>query len=86
MHLSNWFILYCASRTLSNTLETALTMIALDFFIQGQTIHVLFVALAVIVRPTAVLLWAPIYLVKLYEAKSKIKFILRYFFILYNVY
>lgn len=31
-YLSNWFILYCSTRTLSNTIETALTLITLKWY------------------------------------------------------
>ncbi|XP_067004711.1 GPI mannosyltransferase 3 [Anabrus simplex] len=64
-----WFWFYCCSRTLSNTLETSLTAMALYFFpwknnksrsISGSTSFLWFVGLACILRPTAAILWIPL--------------------------
>lgn len=32
LYLTNWFILYCSTRTLSNTIECALTLIAIKWY------------------------------------------------------
>ncbi|XP_055545712.1 GPI mannosyltransferase 3 [Wyeomyia smithii] len=60
---SSWFWFYTASRTLSNTLETSLTVIALSYFPWAATESTTFlwpVALSVFVRPTSAIPWIPL--------------------------
>jgi len=64
---TNWFWLYCGSRTLINAFETTLNTVALYLFPWNQSkIHKIsfsflwFVAIACIVRPTAVVIWLPL--------------------------
>ncbi|KHJ84139.1 plasmid Maintenance Protein [Oesophagostomum dentatum] len=63
-YLSSWFIFYCAPRTLSNSLETALTIIALlwyPFFSNRMRSkvwpYITIGVLTIVIRPTAALLW-----------------------------
>ena len=62
---TNWFWYYCASRTLANTLETALTIIALSIYpwpngrIHGSG-YLWIVGFLTAMRPTAAILWTPL--------------------------
>ncbi|WKX92031.1 hypothetical protein Q1695_010230 [Nippostrongylus brasiliensis] len=63
-YLSSWFLIYCAPRTLSNTLETALTLIALLWYpfenkhLSGRVWPYISIGvLTILIRPTAALLW-----------------------------
>ncbi|VDN84789.1 unnamed protein product [Brugia pahangi] len=65
-YLSCWFVWYCAPRTLSNTLETILTIFALQWYPLSEDdlkksywpyISVGF--LTILIRPTAILIWIP---------------------------
>ncbi|ETN75500.1 putative translation initiation factor SUI1 [Necator americanus] len=63
-YLSSWFIFYCAPRTLSNSLETVLTLIALVWypFVRRHMSsrvwpYILIGTLAIVIRPTAALIW-----------------------------
>ncbi|XP_053128530.1 GPI mannosyltransferase 3 isoform X2 [Hemicordylus capensis] len=66
--LSSWFTWYCCTRTLSNTMETVLTTFALcSYPVEGAKMGssrgcLLLVALAFLVRPTALVPWAPLLL------------------------
>ncbi|XP_052866537.1 GPI mannosyltransferase 3 [Anopheles cruzii] len=59
---TSWCWFYVASRTLANTLETAVTMIALSFFpwASESTTFLLPVALSFFLRPTSVIPWVPL--------------------------
>lgn len=62
--LTSWFWFYTASRTLTNTLEAALTTIALSYFPwkygQEGTSFLFPVVLAAFIRPTAIIPWLPL--------------------------
>lgn len=84
--LSSWFVWYCASRTLSNSLETALTLIALNWYpvmsenadhlvVLREWPYVSIAVLTIIIRPTAVLLWIPLGLWRTLHSRSPIKLI-----------
>ena len=69
--LCTWTSIYCLTRTLSNSLETALCTIALSYWPwpwlkrheDGRLFWALvFAALSCLTRPTAALLWAPLVL------------------------
>ncbi|XP_042332394.1 GPI mannosyltransferase 3 isoform X2 [Sceloporus undulatus] len=66
--LSSWFTWYCCTRTLTNTMETVLTTLALSYYPMegtkmGSSLHYLtLAALAFIIRPTAAILWVPLLL------------------------
>ncbi|XP_071478286.1 GPI mannosyltransferase 3-like [Diadema antillarum] len=73
-NLASWYVFYSATRTLTNTMEACLTSVGLYFFPWpkewlydkkiGQTrnswLFVAVVALACLVRPTAVIQWLPL--------------------------
>jgi phosphatidylinositol glycan class B len=78
LYFTNWFILYCSTRTLSNTLECCISLIALNWYESnrhanakqnhdGFGISAFLATLTTILRPTAVLLWAPLFLSYLIE-------------------
>ncbi|XP_071510502.1 GPI mannosyltransferase 3-like [Diadema antillarum] len=74
LNLASWYVFYSATRTLTNTMEACLTSVGLYFFPWpkewlydkkiGQTrnswLFVAVVALACLVRPTAVIQWLPL--------------------------
>ncbi|KAI6194878.1 Mannosyltransferase [Aphelenchoides besseyi] len=85
LYLSNWFVWFCAPRTLSNSLETVLTIIGLHFYPLDSTRSNVFerkntgypfvgysicAALACLIRPTAALIWGPLAAVHLWRAKK----------------
>lgn len=62
--ISSWFWFYMATRTLSNTVETCLTTIALHFFPRYRSADsskfLWMVALLCFMRPTAAIHWVPL--------------------------
>ncbi|NXV68438.1 PIGB mannosyltransferase, partial [Molothrus ater] len=64
--LCSWFTWYSCTRTLTNTMETILTIFALSYYpIKGSKManswkYLALVALAIIIRPTAVIPWMPL--------------------------
>jgi len=71
--ISSWFWFYTASRTLTNTLEAALTTIALSYFpwrhYEEQTTFLFPAVLAAFVRPTAAVPWIPLFLHHIKKSK-----------------
>ena len=56
--LTNWFTWYCATRTLSNSVELPLSLLALAYLLEGREWRFLHAAgLATLMRPTSVVLW-----------------------------
>nr|XP_036215464.1 GPI mannosyltransferase 3 isoform X2 [Bactrocera oleae] len=57
-----WFWFYIGSRTLSNTLETSLTTIALSYFPWSgeNTTYLWFAAICCFLRPTSAIIWIPL--------------------------
>ncbi|XP_066052745.1 GPI mannosyltransferase 3 [Chamaea fasciata] len=64
--LCSWFTWYSCTRTLTNTMETILTIFALSYYpIKGSKTgnsskYLALVALAIVIRPTAVIPWMPL--------------------------
>ncbi|CAD6190122.1 unnamed protein product [Caenorhabditis auriculariae] len=63
-YLTCWFVFYCGPRTLSNSLETSLTLIALTWFpFEGAHEHaytipyIVIGLVTIIIRPTVALIW-----------------------------
>ncbi|XP_005178617.2 LOW QUALITY PROTEIN: GPI mannosyltransferase 3-like [Musca domestica] len=69
----SWFWFYTGSRTLSNTLETSLTTIALSYFPwNGEGVAYLWpAALCVFLRPTAMIIWLPLVFYHLHKSKLR---------------
>ncbi|XP_033097006.1 GPI mannosyltransferase 3-like isoform X2 [Anneissia japonica] len=84
-HLSNWFVLFTATRTLANTMEMILTSVALSCYPttsacqqQHRAVYLVIVGLACIIRPTAGIVWLPLVLWHLAVESHKLKFIFTY--------
>ncbi|PFX22760.1 GPI mannosyltransferase 3 [Stylophora pistillata] len=82
-YLISWFTLYCVTRTLTNSLETVLTTMALYYWPCGgqkdgikQTFKSLSVAaISCIIRPTAAVMWIPLCAFYLFSLPDKLSFI-----------
>uniref|UniRef100_A0A915PZE9 Mannosyltransferase n=1 Tax=Setaria digitata TaxID=48799 RepID=A0A915PZE9_9BILA len=82
-YLSCWFVWYCAPRTLSNTLETVLTLFALQWYPLSKADfkkscwpYMTIGFLAILIRPTAVLIWIPFGLWHLWRSDSRLALLL----------
>uniref|UniRef100_A0A4W5MBR1 Mannosyltransferase n=1 Tax=Hucho hucho TaxID=62062 RepID=A0A4W5MBR1_9TELE len=79
--LCSWFTWYCCTRTLTNTMETTLTTLALYYYpMPGSKTHnstksLILVALAVIVCPTALIGWLPLLVYHFWQDVKKLKLI-----------
>ncbi|KTG02930.1 hypothetical protein cypCar_00044850 [Cyprinus carpio] len=79
--LCSWFTWFCCTRTLTNTMETVLTTLALCFFpLPGSKTHhswkyLSLVSLAVVVRPTALIVWLPLLFYHFCVEQNKLKLI-----------
>lgn len=86
-----WFWLFCASRTLVNTVETSLSSIALYLYpwnldqrsglTQGSLSFLLIIALAGIIRPTAVIPWVPLCLYNIGSSNKIVYSLIMYIFV-----
>ncbi|KAF3649801.1 putative E3 ubiquitin-protein ligase XBAT32-like [Capsicum annuum] len=85
--LTNWFMFFCITRTLSNSLETVLTVVSLYYWpcIRPSASKIsrgsrkwglAIAALACAVRPTSAITWIYIGLLELYLTRDKLKFVL----------
>ncbi|XP_072236599.1 GPI mannosyltransferase 3 isoform X1 [Leuresthes tenuis] len=80
-HLCSWFSWFCCTRTLTNSTETTLTCLALFYFpLPGSKTHsskkyLALVALAVIVRPTALIVWFPLLIYHFWQEEHKLNLI-----------
>ncbi|XP_040348683.1 GPI alpha-1,2-mannosyltransferase 3 isoform X3 [Herpailurus yagouaroundi] len=83
--LCSWFTWYCCTRTLTNTMETVLTIIALFYYpLEGSKSmnsvkYSSLVALAFIIRPTAVIPWIPLVFRHFWQEQKKLDLILYQF-------
>lgn len=82
-HLCSWFSWYCCTRTLTNSMETTITCLALFYFpLPGSQTHsskkyLTLVAMAVIVRPTALIVWFPLLMHHFWQEDNKLRLITR---------
>ncbi|PIK52104.1 putative GPI mannosyltransferase 3 [Apostichopus japonicus] len=83
-HLTSWFTFYTATRTLTNTMESICTTFGLLFYPWPSSLSrepgnarlcVLFSAVSVVMRPTAAIIWFPLYLWHLMRTNVKSKMI-----------
>ncbi|XP_070762231.1 GPI mannosyltransferase 3 isoform X2 [Enoplosus armatus] len=80
-HLCSWFSWFCCTRTLTNSMETTITCLALFYFpLPGSKTHsskkyLSLVALAVIVRPTALIVWFPLLMYHFWQEDNKLRLI-----------
>lgn len=79
--VTSWFMFYCITRTLTNSMETALISIGLYYWefpeqirrnltsVQKSTIYraLVFASFACLVRPTALVLWVPLGVARLWK-------------------
>ncbi|KAI6183508.1 Mannosyltransferase [Aphelenchoides bicaudatus] len=83
LYMSNWFVIFCAPRTLSNSLELVLTLTGLHFYpIEPVRLiikknsgspfagYAICAALACLIRPTSALIWGPLALWHLWRSKN----------------
>ncbi|KAI4344356.1 hypothetical protein L6164_011591 [Bauhinia variegata] len=83
--LSNWFMFYCFPRTLSNCLETVLTLVSLYFWpcmrssgnysFLSRKWSLAFAALACAIRPTSAITWLYVGLLELLSSKDTLIFL-----------
>ncbi|AWP01624.1 putative GPI mannosyltransferase 3 [Scophthalmus maximus] len=80
-HLCSWFSWFCCTRTLTNSAETTITCLALFYFpLPGSKTHsskkyLTLVALAVVVRPTALIVWFPLLMYHFWQDDDKLRLI-----------
>ncbi|XP_043349312.1 GPI mannosyltransferase 3 isoform X2 [Dermochelys coriacea] len=80
--LCSWFTWYCCTRTLTNTMETVLTIFALFYYpMEGSKTkssckYLTLVTLAFIIRPTAVIPWIPLVLRHFWQEQKKADLVL----------
>ncbi|XP_050373229.1 mannosyltransferase APTG1 isoform X2 [Argentina anserina] len=84
--LTNWFMFFCFNRTLSNSLETVLTIVSLYYWpcirpsssehpVESRKWGLIFAALACVVRPTSAIIWLYVGLLELFLSRDKLRFI-----------
>lgn len=81
--LSNWFMFFCIPRTLSNSLETVLTVMGLYYWLGvpkyspfNSRKKALFIsALACAIRPTSVLIWLYVGIYDFLRIQKKLRFL-----------
>ncbi|XP_077569958.1 GPI alpha-1,2-mannosyltransferase 3-like [Stigmatopora nigra] len=82
-HLCSWFTWYCCSRTLSNSVEGALTCLALAYFplppskTHSSKKYLSLVALGTVIRPTALIVWLPLLLYHFWKEENKLRLVLQ---------
>uniref|UniRef100_A0A0A1X6J3 Mannosyltransferase n=1 Tax=Zeugodacus cucurbitae TaxID=28588 RepID=A0A0A1X6J3_ZEUCU len=79
-----WFWFYIGSRTLSNTLETSLTTIALSYFPWSgeSTTYLWYAAICCFLRPTSAIIWIPLCIYHLRKSRlSASELIFKHFFV-----
>ncbi|ONK79617.1 uncharacterized protein A4U43_C01F8200 [Asparagus officinalis] len=85
--LANWFVFYCTTRTLSNSLETVLTIVGLYYWFSyraspskkvwfsSRVLGLFVAALACGVRPTSAVTWVYIGVMELLEMQGRLGFL-----------
>ncbi|XP_035011507.1 GPI mannosyltransferase 3 [Hippoglossus stenolepis] len=79
--LCSWFTWFCCTRTLTNSMETTITCLALFYFpLPGSKTHcskkyLTLLALAVIFRPTVLIVWFPLLIYHFCQEKNKLRLI-----------
>ncbi|XP_055971372.1 GPI mannosyltransferase 3 [Sorex fumeus] len=83
--LCSWFTWYCCTRTLTNTMETVLTIVALFYYpLEGSKSissvkYSSLVALAFLIRPTALIPWVPLLFRHFWQEQRKLDLTLHQF-------
>ncbi|KAL8166170.1 hypothetical protein V2J09_007669 [Rumex salicifolius] len=83
--LTNWFMFFCITRTLSNSLETVLTLASLYYWpcmrqgfgkdSSSRKLALFIAAVSCAIRPTSAITWLYIGLLELLRAPDRLKFI-----------
>ncbi|GMH01018.1 hypothetical protein Nepgr_002857 [Nepenthes gracilis] len=84
--LANWFLFFSYTRTLSNSLETVLTVVSLYYWpcmrvnygrvpSTSRKLALIIAALACAIRPTSAITWTYVGLLELYMTSDKLKFV-----------
>ncbi|PRQ37646.1 putative hexosyltransferase [Rosa chinensis] len=84
--LTNWFMFFCLTRTLSNSLETVLTIVSLYYWpcirpsssklpLESRKWGLLIAALACAIRPTSAIIWLYVGVLELFVSRDKLRFI-----------
>ncbi|CAN1179055.1 Mannosyltransferase APTG1 [Linum perenne] len=84
--LTNWFMFFCFNRTLSNSLETVLTLVGLyhwpcmrispgDASLVSRKLGLLISGLACAIRPTCAITWVYVGLLELILTRDRIRFL-----------
>ncbi|XP_043554924.1 GPI mannosyltransferase 3 isoform X1 [Chiloscyllium plagiosum] len=74
----SWFTWYCSTRTITNSMEAVLTIFTLYYYpFQGtktgnSSKYLALIAFAIIVRPTAVILWLPLLFFHFWQELKKL--------------
>ncbi|KAG6541769.1 hypothetical protein Mapa_016781 [Marchantia paleacea] len=86
----NWFTFFCMTRTLSNSLETTLTIVALFYWPEGKDLKLryngrwissrqlalMIAAFSCALRPTNAVIWLYVGVIHLFQTPSKFRFLL----------
>ncbi|XP_047321722.1 mannosyltransferase APTG1 [Impatiens glandulifera] len=84
--LTNWFMFFCFNRTLSNSLETVLTIVGIYYWpcmrplsretrLGSRKLGLVIAAIACAIRPTSAIVWVYVGILELLTTKDKLKFI-----------
>ncbi|XP_049932426.1 mannosyltransferase APTG1 isoform X2 [Nymphaea colorata] len=87
--LTNWFMFYCITRTLSNSLEAVLTIMAIYYWPSlkcsqsppyelrrtSRKVALVLAAFACAIRPTSAVIWIYLGTLHLFETRDKVKFV-----------
>ncbi|KAL0345978.1 UNVERIFIED_CONTAM: GPI mannosyltransferase 3 [Sesamum radiatum] len=85
--LTNWFMFFCIPRTLSNSLETVLTLVSLYYWpclrtssgavpCGSRKCALVLAAIACAIRPTSAITWIYVGVLELLMTRDKLKFVL----------
>ncbi|XP_061612458.1 GPI mannosyltransferase 3-like isoform X2 [Phyllopteryx taeniolatus] len=80
-HLCSWYTWYSCSRTLTNSVETTITSLALCYFplpaskTHSSKKYLSLVAFAIIVRPTALIVWLPLLIHHFWQDENKLRLV-----------
>lgn len=85
--LVNWFMFYCFNRTLSNSLETVLTLVGLYYWpcmrvspnkvsLVSRKGALAVAALACAIRPTSAIIWVYVGLLELFVTRDRLRFVI----------
>uniref|UniRef100_A0A3Q2YLC8 Mannosyltransferase n=1 Tax=Hippocampus comes TaxID=109280 RepID=A0A3Q2YLC8_HIPCM len=78
-HMCSWFTWFLCTRTLTNSVEATITCLALSYFplpaskTHSSKKYLSLVALAIIVRPTALIVWLPLLAYHFWQCKNKLR-------------